>query len=70
MSTVWQDLNYTLRQLGNAPVFALTAIFTLALGATTARLAIVDSVLIRPVALPHAEPLPPSRPGNLFRNLY
>ncbi len=55
----WQDLRYTLRQLRNAPVYALTAVLTLALGlgAATAMLAIVDSVLIRPVALPHAERL-------------
>ena len=57
MLTLWQDFRYTLRQLRNAPVFALTAVLTLALGlgATTAMLAIVDSVLVRPVALPHAE---------------
>ncbi len=57
MRTLRQDLRYTLRQLRNAPVFALTAVLTLALGlgATTAMLAIVDSVLMRPVALPHPE---------------
>ena len=59
MSTVVQDLRYALRQLRRAPGFALVAIFTLALGigATTAMLAVVDSVLLRPVALPHAERL-------------
>ncbi len=59
MLTLWQDFRYTLRQLRDAPVFALTAVLTLALGlgATTAMLAIVDSVLVRPVALPHAERL-------------
>ena len=57
--TLLQDLRYTLRQLRQAPVYALTAILTLALGlgAATAMLAIVDSVLVRPVALPHAERL-------------
>ncbi len=57
--TLLQDLRYTLRQLRQAPVYALTAILTLALGlgAATAMLAIVDSVLVRPVALPYAERL-------------
>ncbi len=57
MRTLWQDFRYTLRQLRQAPVYALTAILTLALGlgAATAMLAVIDSVLIRPVALPHAE---------------
>lgn len=57
MRILWQDLRYTFRQLRNAPVWAATAVLTLALGlgATTAMLAIVDSVLVRPVALPHAE---------------
>ena len=59
MCALWQDLRYTFRQLRNAPVYALTAVLTLALGlgAATAMLAIVDSVLLRPVALPHAEQL-------------
>ncbi len=57
MRILWQDLKYTFRQLRNAPVWAATAVLTLALGlgATTAMLAIVDSVLVRPVNLPHAE---------------
>ncbi len=57
MQTLWQDLRYTLRQLRNAPGYAAVAIVTLAfgIGAATAMLAVVDSVLIRPVALPHAE---------------
>jgi len=57
MQTLWHDLRYTLRQLRNAPSYALTAVLTLALGlgAATAMLAVVDSVLIRLVALPHPE---------------
>ncbi len=57
MQTLRQDLRYTLRGLRNAPGFAVTAILTLALGigAATSMLAVVDCVLIRPVALPHAE---------------
>ncbi len=59
MRTLIADLRYALRQLRNAPVYALTAVLTLALGlgAATAMLAIVDCVLIRPVPLPHAERL-------------
>ncbi len=59
MPVLWNDLKYTLRQLRNAPVWALTAVLTLALGlgAVTAMLAIVDSVLIQPVALPHPDRL-------------
>ena len=59
IASVAADLRYALRRLRNAPVYALTAVLTLALGlgAATAMLAIVDSVLIHPVALPHAERL-------------
>ncbi len=57
MEAFWGDLRYALRQLHRSPGFALTAVLTLALGlgATTAMLAIVDSVLVRPVTLPHAD---------------
>ena len=57
MLTLGNDLKYALRQLRRAPGFALAAVLTLALGigATTAMLAVVDSVLLRPVSLPHAE---------------
>ena len=53
------DLRYTIRGLKNAPGYAATMILTLAvgLGAVTTMLAIVDSVLLRPIALPHAEEL-------------
>ena len=56
---VYNDLRYTLRGLRNAPGYAATVILTLALGlgVVTTMLAIVDSVLLRPVALPHPEQL-------------
>lgn len=48
------DIRYTLRGLRNAPGCAVTVVFThaLGLGAVTTALAIVDSVLVRRVALP------------------
>lgn len=53
------DIRYALRGLKNAPGYALTVVLTLGLGlgAVTTMLAIVDSVLWRPLALPHPEQL-------------
>ncbi len=53
------DIRYALRGLRNAPGHAATIVLTLALGlgAVTTMLAIVDSVLLRPIALPHPEQL-------------
>ena len=53
-----QDLRYALRGLKNAPGYAMTVVLTLALGlgSVTTMLAIVDTVLLRPVALPHPAP--------------
>ena len=47
------DLRHAIRQLRNAPGFALTVILTLALGigATTAIFTLVYDVLLRPAAL-------------------
>jgi predicted permease len=55
MDVFFRDLRFSLRRLRNAPAFALTAIFTLALGigATTAIFSIVEGVLLRP--LPFAQ---------------
>lgn len=51
-----QDVRYTLRGFGRNPVFAITAIVTLALGigATTAVFSVVDRILFR--SLPYAQP--------------
>jgi len=53
------DLKYALRILRGAPVFALTAILTLALciGANTAIYTVVDRVLLRPLPYPQPERL-------------
>jgi hypothetical protein len=49
MQTLLQDLHFACRQLRNAPVFALTAILTLALGIgiNVAMFSVVDQVLLR-----------------------
>ena len=58
-TSLWMDVRYALRGLRNAPGYAATVVLTLALGlgAVTTMLAVVDSVLLRPVALPHPEQL-------------
>ena len=54
-----QDLRHAVRQLRNAPGFALTVILTLALGigATTSIFTLVFDVLLRPLPYPHPEQL-------------
>lgn len=54
-----QDFRYAWRTLRNAKGYAATLLLTLALGlgSIAAMLAIVDSVLVRPASLPHAEQL-------------
>ena len=58
-STFFADLRHALRGLRRAPGYSVTAVLTLAigLGATASMLAIIDCVLIQPVALPHADRL-------------
>jgi predicted permease len=56
LDSIRQDVHYAVRQLRRSPVFALTAILTLALGigATTAIFSVVKAVILNP--LPFRQP--------------
>jgi putative ABC transport system permease protein len=55
LESIWLDIRYTLRQLGNSPGFATTTIVILALGigATTAIFSAVNPILFQPLPYPH-----------------
>jgi predicted permease len=61
MRNVAADIRYALRQFGQAPLFALAAILTLALGigGTTAIFSLTDAIVLRS--------LPVVNPGSLYR---
>jgi putative ABC transport system permease protein len=50
MTTIWQDLRYSLRQFAKAPGFTFTAVISIALGigATTAVFSVVYAILMDP----------------------
>jgi predicted permease len=54
-----KDLRFAFRQLHKAPAFTVTALATVALclGANLSILAVIDSILLRPLPLPQAEQL-------------
>jgi predicted permease len=59
MESLWADLRLAVRRLGKAPGFAATALLTLAIGigANTTVFSVVNGVLLKPLAYPHAEQL-------------
>ncbi|MFN2564676.1 MAG: ABC transporter permease, partial [Gemmatimonadaceae bacterium] len=61
LEATWRDVRHALRQLRRSPVFAATAVLTLALGigATTAVFTLVEQVMLRQ--------LPVARPDQLWR---
>jgi len=61
MSTLLQDVRYTLRQLRRTPGFTLTAVVTLALGigASSAIFCLIDGLWLHPMRVPN--------PGELVR---
>jgi predicted permease len=57
VENVLNDIRFAFRGLRRSPSFALTAIFTVALGisASTAIFSVVDAVLFRPLPIPHPD---------------
>jgi predicted permease len=59
MSTVFNDIKYSLRQVQRSPGFTIVAVFTLAVcfAANLVILAVTDAVLLRPLPFPEADRL-------------
>ena len=59
LDSSWGDMRYALRQMRGSPVFAATAIFTLALGigANTAIFSIIDAVMMHSLAVQEPQQL-------------
>jgi predicted permease len=57
MTTLMQDLRFALRQMRRSPGFALTAVFTLALGiaANVIVFGVLQALVLRPIDVPHAD---------------
>ena len=57
MESFWQDLRFASRALSKSPWFAAVAILTLSLGiaVNTSIFSIVNSLLLRPMPVPHPE---------------
>jgi predicted permease len=71
---MFADIRYALRQLKRSPGFALTAALTLAIGigANAVVFSVMNALVLRPLALPHAEQLlffqrePTDSPNNSY----
>ncbi len=59
MTTLLQDLRFALRQIRRSPGFALTAVFTLALGiaANVIVFGVLQALILRPIDVPHPDRL-------------
>jgi len=57
LATVWQDMRFAARQLRRNPGFTAVAALTIALGvgATTSIYSMIDTVIWRPIPIPHLE---------------
>ncbi|MGC2660428.1 MAG: ABC transporter permease, partial [Bryobacteraceae bacterium] len=59
LESIWQDTSYAFRTMRKEPVFAITAVLTLALaiGGITAMFTVIHAVLLKPLPYPDSERL-------------